>query len=590
MRNRTRQIALVLLATLTVREAAAQSISDPKLFAESLEAAQEVVVQYGLDDNPAELARINRIGYELAQQSDYQKFPFTFTLIDMPVPNAFTLPGGQIFVTRGLLDLGLDDDMLAAVLGHEIGHVALEHFKRMQRKATLINVLGNLLMAGVILEEKNRSRTTNPDIPYDPRIGPNYGTDRIQGAAAASLVVSELLLRSYSREHEDEADQEGQRLAALAGYDPDGAQKLWEVMNRKTPQLREYGYLQTHPFGEERQKAAAARKVTWKKQERRAADDYRRHTQAVLADWHAKPGARKPPAPSPSLQRGEHGGEPIAFLPRAMLATWPQGRIADSIRLGDLHKLREAELAKPSLSRDYGAVLRRYREEAATVRAIDPRSELLPTLIGEINDLDAKRKELYPQAVKVLGGGVYETSFLIAFLSNYPDVKESPEVALALGDAYSRLGNQTDAVSRYMVAWQAAPESQQGKRALAGLRNLAPNLKELSALQQLASQDRDPEIKKVASGRLDTMVKSYDDLANGDEYLHRYPDGPYVAPVLDRLNVLADNLYAEVVLYQGMGDPVKAVDRINKILTHAPLSHAAAKLRDRAVLDAEKEG
>ena len=49
-------------------------------------------------------------------------------------------------------------------------------------------------------------------------------------------------------------------------------------------------------------------------------------------------------------------------------------------------------------------------------------------------------------------------------------------------------------------------------------------------------------------------------------------------------NVLADNLYAEVILYQGMGDAVKAIDRINKILTHAPLSPAAEKLREKAVL------
>jgi outer membrane protein assembly factor BamD (BamD/ComL family) len=80
-------------------------------------------------------------------------------------------------------------------------------------------------------------------------------------------------------------------------------------------------------------------------------------------------------------------------------------------------------------------------------------------------------------------------------------------------------------------------------------------------------------------------------VTNGAEYLRRYPNGQYVTPVLDRLNVLADNLYAEVILYQGLGDPVRAVERINKILTHAPLSPAAGKLRDRAVLtDGEKAG
>jgi Zn-dependent protease with chaperone function len=595
MRNASRLVAaiLVILLVLPLRDVAAQTISNPDLFEKSAEAAQEVVTQYGIYDNPVELARINRIAYELAQQSDYQQFPYTFTLIEMPVPNAFTLPGGQIFVTHGLLDLNLDDDMLAAILGHEIGHMVHEHYKKMQRRATLMNVLGNLLVVGVMLDQGNR-KPTNTNIPYDPRVGVDYGTDRVQGAAAASLVLSELLLRSYSRENEDEADAEGQRLSALAGYNPNGAQKVWAAMNKKTPQLREYGYMQTHPFGEERQRFAAARQETWKTQPRHSADDYRIRTQTLLANWKGKAKPPKqvqhgPDRREPGLEL-KKGPEAMPFLDLACLATWPQGKIADNIRLTALHRQREAELAKPVLSRDYGLVIRKYRDELSAVRVLDPKSELVPILQTEITDLDAKRKELYPKAVQILGGGIYETSFLVSFLSNFPDSKEGPEVGLALGDAYSRLGNQTEGVSRYLTAWQSAPDSPQGKRARAGLRNLAPNLKELSALQQLAAQERDPEIRKVAGDRLVAEVKTYDDVANGAEYLRRYPDGQYAPAVLERLNVLADNLYAEVILYQGMGDPVRAVERINKILTNAPLSPAAGKLRDRAVLTDTKAG
>ncbi|HYU32841.1 MAG TPA: M48 family metalloprotease [Thermoanaerobaculia bacterium] len=560
-------VLLVLLTALPAvpRPAAAQAIADPDLFAKSLEAAAEATTVYGAYDNPAEVARINRIGYELAQQSDYQRFPFTFDLVDMPVPNAFTLPGGQIFITRGMLDLGLDDDMLAAVLGHEIGHVVLEHYKRMQRKSTLLNVLGSLLVVGVMVGD--RSNRTEDGVPYDPRVG--YGPSRVEGAAAASLILGELLLRSYSREHEDEADAEGQRLSALAGYDPAGAQKVWEKMIQRAPQLREFGYLQTHPFAEERSRAAEARKGTWKIQTRKPADEYRQRTQAVLMTWmeHNRPKEKEK-----------------AYLKTAALGTWPQGKVAENLRLEKLHGLREAEMSRPVLSRDYGALVKHYRDEISAVREVDAKSNLVATLETEITDLEKQRKDSYPRAVEVLGGGIYETSFLESFLSNYPDAAQAPEVGLALGDAYSRLGNQTEAVSRYMTAWEAAPDSPDGKRAGAGLRLLAPNLKELSALQKLTEQDRDPEIRKIAGERLTTMAKSYDDVANGAEYLRRYPEGSHAPEVLDRLNVLADNLYAEVVLYQGMGDSVKVMDRINKILTHAPLSPAAAKLRDGAVL------
>jgi Zn-dependent protease with chaperone function len=575
---------LLLLAVAAARpgraqSSAASSIANPKLFDESLKAAAEAVKQYGAADDPDRLARVNRIGYELAQQSDFQKYPFVFGIVKMPEPNAFALPAGQIFITTGMLDLGLDDDMLANVLGHEIGHVVHEHAIHMQRKQTLMTVLGNLLVAGVALgESRGGSKLPSAQAPYDPRVGaygyPDPNGNMIQGAAAASLVISELLLRSYSRDNEDEADKEGQGLAAAAGYSPDGARRLWDLMNSRAPQLKEYGYWQTHPFSDVRQRAAEARKTTWTVQGKKSADEYRKRTQTTLNAYLHQP-----------VKKPDEGV--TAFVKQAVLSSWPQGKEADALRLEKLHKRRDDELARPVLSRDYGAVLRLYRGELAEVKKVEPKSDLLSALDGEISDLDAKRKDLYPRAVKVLGDGIYETSFLESFLSNFPEATQVPEVALALGDANARLGNRTEAVTQYLKAWDAGPQSSEGKRAATGLRVLAPNLQELAALQQMAEQTKDPELKRLADERLGAIAKSYDDIKNGAEYLRRYPEGPYVVPVIERLNVLADNLYGEVVLYRSVGDTVKAMERINKILTDAPLSPAAAKLRDQAVLEAK---
>lgn len=613
---RTRRLLPVLLALVAVAALAArlpaQTISDPDFYSKSLSAAQQALAEYGVYDNPAELARVNRIGYELAQQSTFQKYPFTFTLVDMPVPNAVSLPAGQIFVTRGLLDLGLTDDMLANVVGHEIGHVVLEHYKHLERRATLMNILSNVLLAGVLIKSDRARQPTGPQAPYDPRVGYEApGGNRVEGVAAASLVLSELLLRSYSRENEDAADEEGQRLAAAAGYDPDGARQLWVLMETRAPQAREYGYWQTHPFPDERIRAATARRGTWKIAERRPADDYRQRTQTVLVNYldrekpkllreakkqgrggEGQPDERRPPgATGPGGEKSRpKPPDVVAYLKQASLATWPQGKTADALRLEQLHALREKELAKPVLARDYGSLVRAYRKEQEAVRALDPRSPLLATLQAELNDFGTRTRELYPQAAAVVRGGVYETAFLASFLSNFPDAKETPQVALSLGDAYSRLGNQTDAVSEYLAAGKPGPDSPEAKRARAGLINLTPSLKELAALQQLVDQDRDPELKRLASERLAEMVKSYDDVGNGAEYLRRFPAGKYVPDVINRLNVLADNLYGEVVLYQGVGDASKAIERINKILTDAPLSPAAARLRDHAVLTAQKTG
>lgn len=581
MKNPIRRLVAATLAALIAlpalpQRASAQAVSNPELFLKSLQVARQVEEHYGVYDNPAEQARVNRVGYELAQQSGFTRFPFTFTLVDMPVPNAFALPGGHIFITRGMLDMGLDDDMLAAVIGHEIAHVTLEHFKRMQRKAMLMTVLGNLLVAGVLINETSRdNRNNGQQAPYDPRVGYDPGGDRIQGAAAASAILGELLLRSYSRDHEDESDREGQRLSALAGYDPDGARRVWEKMDKLAPQLKEYGYWQTHPFADERMRSAQARKETWKVEARKDAGDFRLRTQAALMTW---------------MEQSKPAPEETSFTKSLSLAAWPAGGVAATLRLEKLHSRRDEELAKPLLSRDYGQVLRTYREEAAAIQSVDPGSDLIKSLETEIKDLELKRKDLYAKALEVLDRGVYETSFLVAFASNFPDSPRIPEVALALGDAYSRLGNPTEAVTRYLSSWESAPESPEGKRARNGLRILASSMDQLAALQQLASQDRDPELKKMASERLSIKAGTYSDVTNGAEYLRRFPEGEHVPAVLNRMNILADNLYAEIVLYQGLGDTVKAMERINKIFTHAPLSPAAERLRDRVVVDIAKAG
>jgi Zn-dependent protease with chaperone function len=642
-------------------------VSDEKMKTEVLQELSEARREYGDYDNPGALARINRIGYELAQHADFYKYPFTFSLLNTPEPNSMALPSGDILVTRGMLDvIGPDDDMLACVLGHEIGHVIREHYLHRSRRATLLSVLSNLLVAGVLISSAKNPPRTGVEGPYDPRYGYDPGGgNRIEGAAAASLIFSELMLRSFSRDQEDEADQVGQRLAANAGYNPDGAERLWKLMQARAPQIREYGYLQTHPFAEERTRAAEARKGSWSIQRPMAADLFRQRTQQVLVAYAQRQRYKELTSPKKRPQRqpdnpgrGEVLLEPpkpplsVSELATEMaLATWPLGKTADSIRLARLRHFRDSKLAEcpprqgaaeeqpaagaqggpgspggrqrggggrggpgrgnegggmqiaripgmeagacaPELH-DYGAVVRAYRKELAEIQSLDPMGPmppLAPTLNGEIADIEAQRKALYPHALEVWNGAVYETAFLVAFVSNFPDSPEVPKVALALGDAYSRTGSEIEAVSQYLTAWKAAPDSSFGQRARTGLRNLTPNLKELAALQELAYQDRDPEMKRMAGARLAAMSHAYDDLANGAEYLRRYPDGEYVVPVLDRLNVLADNLYGEVVLYQGFGDSTKAIDRINKILTNAPLSPAAEKLRDRAVLIAEKPG
>jgi Zn-dependent protease with chaperone function len=554
-------LASLVLAALPLP---AQEISDPELYDKSLLAARQALETYGRWDDPAEHRRVLDIAYRLANASGFDDFPFTFYLIDMAVPNAFALPGGQIFLTRGMLDLGLSDDMLAGLLGHEIGHVTQRHGMRMQKRATLLNVLAQALLVGVLVAASQNSGRVDPHDPYARE------TNTVQGAAATGMVVSELLLRGYSREFEDEADLEGQRMAAAAGFDPGGTGELMAKMGAAIPQTKEYGYWNTHPFFDERVQAADARRGTFRVAEPIPPDDYRRRTQEVLLDYAQK-------APEAAARE---------FIEIDALAVWPLGARAEQLRLARLHAERDAVLAEPDLSRDIGRLLELYERHLVEVRELTPASSLAGTIETEMAELGAQRDALHPRFVETFEGGVYETDFLETFVSNYPGTGDTPRVALALGQFYSRLDRQADAVDHYLrAAAEAPPESDVAEKARRGLHALAAQLEDLTALQRLADQDGDAELATSARSRLEERASRYAQLANGARYLDAYPNGERAEVVTARLFLLADNRYGEVVLYQAVGDAAKAVQGIQEILKHAPLSPAAQRLRNQMVLE-----
>ncbi len=557
-----------MLALFFGATAEAQTISKPELFGKTLSAAAKAVEHYGAVEDPEAQRRITDIGYELAVQSDFRDFPFTFYLVDMPVPNAFALPGGQIFVTRGMLDLGLTDDMLACLLGHEIAHVTQRHGTRIQKRATLLNVLSQALLVGVMVGVDDEPE--NPNDPYG-RVGSRKGS-LVQGAAATGMVVSELLLRNYSREFEDESDVEGQRLAAAAGYDPDGARQLWELMNQRIPQSNAYGYWNTHPFSDQRMRAAEVRAAELKIQENpKPPEDFRAQTQKTLLAYEP---------------RNKHDSEELrSFIDLSALNAWPKGPRADDLRLNTLHRQRDAELENEEMSRDYGELVRAYHLQIEEVRALTPDSAVLGTLENELHELRDSADKLLPKALEIWQDGIYQTPFLEIFLSNYPTAEAAPDVALALGNAYSRIGRQADGVDQYLRAAETGDTTEAGRSALVGLRNLTPYLENPAALQQLSDKIDDPKLRQLAQERLDKVASEYKELADGAEYLRRFPEGDHAEQIQEHLETLAQNLYGEVVLYQGVGDHIKALDRIQQILTHAPLTKAAVALRERAELD-----
>lgn len=575
--RRPHALVAALLLLLLPGQAQSQRIADADTFKKSVEAATKAVEIFGASSDEDARERVATLGYRVAQAANFEDALFTFEVVEMAAPNAFALPGGQIFVTRGLLDLGLTDDMLAGILGHEVAHVVQRHGMRMQRRAALLQTLGSVFVVGVLAQAKkeaDRAERDNraPYDPYDPRRGDNSAAQQVEGAIATSVVVSELLLRGYSRDFEREADDEGQRYAAGAGFAPAGLRESMALMESRLPQSKDYGYWQTHPFFEERVRGAEVRAEILTAQPAKDAADYRRRTQEALLkhlDTAASAGQKVEPAV-------------VEWLKSQALLSWPRGERAATLRTERVHAKRDEELGRPELNRDYGALLSLYAREIGDVERLEPEAPVLASLRQERADLASQCAGAYEAAKAVVAGDIFETPFLERFLSNYPNAPEVPRVALALGDAYSRLGASGKAVEMYLKAWQAGPESPEGKRSLAGLKVLAPVVENLAALEQLANHEGDAELARAARQRLDEVSTSYTDLANGADYLRRFPEGSRTSSVANRLNEVAGKLYTEVVLYQGLGDAVRALERINLILTHAPASPAADKLRERA--------
>jgi predicted Zn-dependent protease len=203
-------------------------------------AAQQVASEIGLVEDRALADYVAAIGHQLALRSPRQDVAYTFHVVSMPEANAFALPGGYIYVSRGLLALTNSEDELANVMAHEVAHVAARHSAQRETRAL---GTGLLAMLGVIAA------------------GALGGGEASQAAAQMGQLAAAGLIASYSRDQEREADQIGQRLAATAGYEPAAMAEFLRSLEREaTMQLGKAprpSFFDSHPSTPERSSAAA---------------------------------------------------------------------------------------------------------------------------------------------------------------------------------------------------------------------------------------------------------------------------------------------------------------------------------------------
>ncbi|MCJ8170399.1 M48 family metalloprotease [Atopomonas sediminilitoris] len=198
---------------------------------------QEVLKQYSLVEDKALRDYVERIGQRMARASHRSNLNYQFTVVDSPEINAFALPGGYIYIHRGLMSYLNSEAELAAVLGHEIGHVTARHSVRQHGQSSALSILANVVA-----------------------IGTGYGA-----AGDLTNVLGTAVVRGYGRDMELEADGLGAQYLARAGYDPQAMIQVVRVLKAQEDFARAraaakgqeasggyHGLFDTHPDNDRR--------------------------------------------------------------------------------------------------------------------------------------------------------------------------------------------------------------------------------------------------------------------------------------------------------------------------------------------------
>lgn len=230
IRFRATAMALALGGTLSVAGGCAPAISTQQEVQLGAQNAAQISQQLPLLRDAAVEQYINQIGTSISRRADPRGIPYHFFVVNSNVVNAFSIPGGYVYVNRGLIERADNASELAGVLGHEVAHVVERHGIEQWQRAQNAN-LGLSLLYGVLL-------------------GRNPGTLEQVGIQAGGSAV----FAHYGRDAERQADADAIQFTMRAGYDPNGMVTFFHKLQaeqRRAPSALEQWFA-THPLTEER--------------------------------------------------------------------------------------------------------------------------------------------------------------------------------------------------------------------------------------------------------------------------------------------------------------------------------------------------
>lgn len=188
-----------------------------------------ILKKYKLTTDQALISRVERIGASIASVSDRQDYSYHFYVIESEDLNAFTTPGGYIYLFTGLAAKLNTDEEIAAVLSHEVGHCAARHTIKKFQAAVSYNIIGDIIFSQLDMHSQ---------------------VHRI--VSLSTNTVMKLVFSAYSRQDEYEADRLGIKYMDLAGYDLKGIVSVLEILKEESKGKEGLLMLRSHPYLDDR--------------------------------------------------------------------------------------------------------------------------------------------------------------------------------------------------------------------------------------------------------------------------------------------------------------------------------------------------
>jgi len=197
-----------------------------------------------LSTDPRYTTRLKNIGGRISRGANRHEQPWDYAVFDSDTKNAFVLPGNRVGFYKGMMDFAETDDQIAAVMGHEVGHVTGKHAAERvsQQMAGQLGLAVGGIVGATQLGKKCKTMTgREQQVCYQKA---NQNSQLLNGALGMGFTLGVIL--PFSRKHESQSDLLGAKYMHKAGYDPYQSVKLWEKMAENS-QNRQPEFLSTHP-------------------------------------------------------------------------------------------------------------------------------------------------------------------------------------------------------------------------------------------------------------------------------------------------------------------------------------------------------